>query len=170
MKSDVKRQRTLSTPGSLSRSEAGSSDEEGQDATSNKGTKKTPRGAAARSQKEKEQREQREKERAEAANKRKGRADRRRPDGGFLRSFSSKQRINKLQMQNRSSPKSRQSKLRATPKHLPPMKRPPKLPFPLQHRCHRNVEGRGLVLGEVEEIITQPPRITIRGRPQWTRK
>jgi hypothetical protein len=85
MRSDVKRLRTLSSPGSLSRSEAGSSDEEGQDATSSKGTKKTPRGAAARSQKEKEQREQREKERMEAANKRKGRADRRRAEGEFPR-------------------------------------------------------------------------------------
>lgn len=83
MRSDVKRRRTLSSPGSLSRSEAGSSDEEGQDATSSKGAKKTPRGAAARSQKEKEQREQREKERLEAANKRKGRADRRRAEGEF---------------------------------------------------------------------------------------
>lgn len=81
MRSDIKRQRTISSPGSLSRSEAGSSDEEGHDATSSKGTKKTPRGAAARSQKEKEQREQRERERMEAANKRKGRADRRRAEG-----------------------------------------------------------------------------------------
>ncbi|QDS69345.1 hypothetical protein FKW77_003754 [Venturia effusa] len=80
VKSDAKRQRTISSPGSLSRSEAGSSDEEGQDAASNKGAKKTPRGAAARSQKEKEQREQRERERVEAANKRKGRADRRRAE------------------------------------------------------------------------------------------
>jgi hypothetical protein len=83
MRSDVKRRRNLSSPGSLSRSEAGTSDEEGQDATSSKGTKKTPRGAAARSQKEKEQREQREKERVEAASKRKGRADRRRAEGRF---------------------------------------------------------------------------------------
>jgi hypothetical protein len=87
MRSDIKRQRTISSRGSLSRSEAGSSDEEGQDATSSKGTKKTPRGAAARSQKEKEQREQREKERMEAANKRKGRADRRRAEGEFPRIF-----------------------------------------------------------------------------------
>lgn len=98
MRSEVKRQRTVSSPGSLSRSEAGSSDEEGQDAASNKGTKKTPRGAAARSQKEKEQREQREKDRVEAANKRKGRADRRRAEGKCLHSQlpSSKQRTNKL--------------------------------------------------------------------------
>jgi len=85
MRSDVKRQRTISSPGSLSRSDAGESEEEsGQDATSGKGAKKAPRGAAARSQKEKEQREQREKERMEAANKRKGRAERRRIEGEFM--------------------------------------------------------------------------------------
>jgi hypothetical protein len=79
MRSDIKRQRTMSierslSPGSNDESPGGTSD---QDPTKKK---QAPRGAAARSQREKELREK-ERERAEAANKRKGRAERRRADG-----------------------------------------------------------------------------------------
>jgi hypothetical protein len=150
MRSDVKRQRTLSSPGSLSRSEAGSSDEEGQDATSIKGTKKTPRGAAARSQKEKEQREQREKERLEAANKRKGRADRRRAEGkSAYISFSNGQLANKLKDAESEQPeesaiKTSSSNAKSSPVNdkTPETPNPP-APMPSKRGGKRPGAGRG---------------------------
>jgi hypothetical protein len=78
IRSDVKRQRTISVERSQSPSNG-----ESLGATSDQDPtkkKQAPRGAAARSQREKELREK-ERERAEAANKRKGRAERRRAEG-----------------------------------------------------------------------------------------
>ena len=79
MRSDVKRQRTMSIERSLSPGSNDDSPGGASDLDPNK-KKQAPRGAAARSQREKELREK-ERERAEAANKRKGRAERRRADG-----------------------------------------------------------------------------------------